>query len=175
MIPGGSLSGSNRDLRNLLKNAATTRPREASAGVVYIVTAWLAWQIVDLVVENITLPDWTMSAFQLTLVVCFPIVMVAAWLLELTPDGMRLQKNVNPAESIARKTGRQLNRGIVVILAMALVLYLTDRFRDQLWSRGNDSQPEPEAVGQVEVTGNGNWMAGLQSDALPVKPDEEPA
>jgi len=46
-------------------------------------------------------------------------VLIAAWLLELTPDGFKLQKTVEPGNSIARKTGRQLNRGIIMILAIS--------------------------------------------------------
>jgi hypothetical protein len=119
-------------------------------GVVYAVTAWLVWQIAVLAVESIVLPAWTMPALKWTVIAAFPVVMTAAWLLELTPDGIRLQKNVDPAQSIARKTGRQLNRGIIMILAMALVLYLTDRFRDQLWPEGQGADPNGDTTGHVE-------------------------
>ncbi len=44
-------------------------------------------------------------------------------------------------ESISRHTGHQLNRGIIVILSMAIVLLLTDRFRDEMFGG-----PEPEEV-----------------------------
>jgi hypothetical protein len=138
-------------------------------GIVYVVAAWLAWQIVVLAAESTTLPDWTMSAFQLAVWVCFPIVMIAAWFLELTPEGLKLQKNVDPAASIARKTGRQLNRGIIMILAMALVLYLTDRFRDQLWSDPGDDTTDEEATGQVEHTESEHRLVVLNCVELPAE------
>jgi hypothetical protein len=128
-------------------------------GVVYIATAWLVWEIIVLAAGSIAVPDWTMSAFKGLVLIAFPIVMIAAWLLELTPDGMRLQKNVDPAQSIARKTGRQLNRGIVMILSMALVLYLTDRFRDQLWSGANDENTDRNPTGQVEPVEKGKLVS----------------
>lgn len=113
-------------------------------GAVYIVAAWLAWQIFIIAIEQASLPDWATPAFKWTVLAAFPVVMAAAWLLELTPDGFRLQKNVDPSKSIARRTGRQLTRGIVVILAMALVLYLTDRFREQVWSKTDEPTPHAE-------------------------------
>jgi hypothetical protein len=144
-------------------------------GVVYVATAWLVWQMVALAVENIALPGWTMQAFRWSVIVAFPVVMVAAWLLELTPDGLRLQKNVDPARSIARKTGRQLTRGIVVILAMALVLYLTGRFRDQLRPEPNDTVPDTDATGQVEHVEAGNWFVALNCGEMLADKRQGPA
>jgi hypothetical protein len=123
-------------------------------GVVYVVSAWLVWQIVELLVENVGAPVWTMQAFQWTVAVGFPLVLIAAWYLELTPHGLRLQKNVDPAESIARRTGRQLTRGIIMILAMAMVLYLTDRFREQLWAESGQEPPDSTTT-QLEPSSNG--------------------
>ena len=100
---------------------------------VYTASSWLLFQIMDLVIENTNAPEWVMPVFVQVLVIGLPVAMIASWLLELTPDGIRLVKNVDPANSISSKTGRQLMRGIIMILAMAIVLFLTDRFRDDTW------------------------------------------
>ena len=102
--------------------------------IAYAVASWLLLQIVDLVLENINAPDWVMQVFMLGLGVGFPIAIIVAWAFELTPDGVRLEKNVEQNKSIARNTGHQLNRGIIMILAMAIVLLLTERFRDELFT-----------------------------------------
>ena len=109
--------------------------------VVYAVSSWLVLQIVDLVIENTNAPEWLMPMFVQALLVGLPLAMIASWLLELTPDGIRLVKNVDPADSISSKTGRQLMRGIIMILAMAIVLFLTDRFRDDAWIGTSDTKP----------------------------------
>src|SRR5210317_1436242 len=95
----------------------------------YIITAWLLLQIVDLVLENINAPDWVMQVFMLAMVVGFPIALLVAWAFEVTPEGVKLAKNVDQSKSISRATGQQLNRGIIVILSVAIVFLLTDRFR----------------------------------------------
>src|SRR5210317_357879 len=91
----------------------------------YIITAWLLLQIVDLVLENINAPDWVMQVFMLAMAVGLPIALIIAWAFELTPEGIKLEKNVDQSQSIARNTGHQLNRGIIMILSMAVVLLLT--------------------------------------------------
>jgi len=102
-------------------------------GVAYAVACWLLLQIVDLVLENINAPDWVMQVFMLALAVGFPIAIIVAWAFEVTPEGVKLEKNVDRSKSINRHTGYQLNRGIIMILAMAVVFLLTDKFRDEIF------------------------------------------
>lgn len=111
---------------------------------VYVASFWLLFQIVVMVVENTNAPEWVIPVFVQALLIGLPLVMIASWLLELTPDGIRLVKNVDPANSISSKTGRQLMRGIIMILAMAIVLFLTDRFRDDAWFEPEASDTEIE-------------------------------
>ena len=85
-------------------------------GIAYTIAAWLLLQIVDLVLENINTPDWVMQVFMLALAVGFPIAIIIAWAFEVTPEGIKLEKEVDRSHSIARETGKQLNRGIIVRL-----------------------------------------------------------
>jgi len=121
--------------------------------VAYAVASWLLLQIVDLVLENINAPDWVMQVFMLALAVGFPIAIIIAWAFEVTPDGVKLEKYVDRSQSISRHTGQQLNRGIIMILSVAVVFLLTDRFRDQApdqKEKGTDSQISVEAVVDAE-------------------------
>jgi len=114
-------------------------------GVAYAVACWLSLQIVDLVLENINAPDWIMQVFMLGLAVGFPIAIIVAWAFEVTPEGVKLHKNVDPGRSLNRHTGHQLNRGIIVILSMAIVFLLTDRYRDELFDAQEPAGAETEA------------------------------
>ncbi len=98
--------------------------------IAYTVAAWLLLQIVDLVLENINSPDWVMQVFMLGLAVGLPIAMIFAWAFEVTPEGIKLEKNVDRSQSISGETGKQLNRGIIVILSVLVVFLMTDRFRE---------------------------------------------
>ena len=79
-------------------------------GIAYTVASWLSLQMVDLVLENINAPDWIMQVFMLGLAVGLPIAIIIAWAFELTPEGIKLEKNVDRTRSINQHTGHQLNR-----------------------------------------------------------------
>ena len=133
--------------------------------VAYLVASWLLLQIVDLVLENINAPDWVMQVFMLGLAVGFPIAIIVAWAFELTPEGVKLEKNVDPDRSISRHVGHQLNRGIIVILSIAVVFLLTERFRDDMLSdsdtTGADTQQTDSDAPPAESAVVSNSIAVL--------------
>jgi TolB-like protein len=145
-------------------------------GVAYAVSAWVLLQIVDLVLENINAPDWVMQAFMLAMAVGFPISLIIAWAFEVTPDGVKLAKDVDKSKSIARQTGQQLNRNIIVALSVAIVFLLTDRFRDDLFSSPDDivsnTQQADTRETEVEHPENRNSIAVLPFRDMSAKKDQ---
>ncbi len=116
-------------------------------GIAYSVACWLGLQIIDLVLDNIDAPDWVMQVFLLGAAVGLPVALIVAWAFEVTPDGVKLQKDVDQSISINKRTGHQLNRGIIVILSMAIVLLLTERFRDELFGESDTAEIKTEITG----------------------------
>jgi TolB-like protein/Tfp pilus assembly protein PilF len=116
-------------------------------GIAYAISAWVLLQVVDLVLENVNAPDWVMQVFMLALAIGFPIALIFAWAFEMTPDGVKLEKYVDRSQSITRETGQKMNRNISIVLAIAVVLLLVDRFRP---ADEPDSQPATESVEIVE-------------------------
>jgi len=97
-------------------------------GVAYLVSAWILLQVVDLVLENIQAPDWVMKVFMLALAIGFPLAVFFAWAFEMTPDGLRKERDVDRSQSITSKTGHKLDRSIIVILLIAVVYFAWDNF-----------------------------------------------
>jgi TolB-like protein/Flp pilus assembly protein TadD len=97
-------------------------------GVAYVICAWVIAQVADLVLDNIEAPDWVMQAIMLVLVIGFPLVLIFAWAFELTPEGIKRETTVDPAESITSKTGRKLDFAIIGLLALAVVYFAVDKF-----------------------------------------------
>jgi len=62
------------------------------------------------------------------LAIGFVPALVFAWVFELTPEGLRRERDVEPGQSITPRTGRKLDRVILVVLALALALFAFDRF-----------------------------------------------
>jgi TolB-like protein len=97
--------------------------------VAYLVTAWLLLQVADIVLLNIEAPGWVIQAFMLALGIGLPLALIFAWAYELTPEGIKREKDVDRSESIARQTGRKLDFAIIGVLAAAVIVLLIDRFR----------------------------------------------
>ncbi len=51
-----------------------------------------------------------------------------AWAFELTPEGIKLEKDVDRTESITHVTGRKLDFVIIGVMAIAIVFLLADKF-----------------------------------------------
>jgi len=117
-------------------------------GIAYAVSAWVLLQVVDLVLENITAPEWVMQIFMLALAIGFPVALIFAWAFEMTPEGVKLEKHVDRSQSITHVTGQKMNRGIIVALTIAVVFLLVDRFTS---NSDTDPQPAIESVKDSEV------------------------
>jgi adenylate cyclase len=94
----------------------------------YLAAAWLVLQVVQLVLESTSAPDWVMQVFLLAAGVGFPFAVLFAWAYEMTPEGIKREKDVDRENSVTTQTGRKLNRAIIIVLLTAVVFLLVDRF-----------------------------------------------
>ncbi len=100
----------------------------------------VAWIIIE--AGSVLLPTFgaSESAFQVYVVVVlagFLVSLILAWVFEVTPEGVKLEKNVDRSESITPQTGRTLDFAIIGLLVVALGISVTlnvtgMRFPDQL-------------------------------------------
>lgn len=66
---------------------------------VYIIAAWIIMQVVDVMFPALGLQSWTMTLVAALLIVGFPIALLMAWALELTPQGLRRTSSVVAEET----------------------------------------------------------------------------
>jgi len=71
------------------------RRKVFKVAVAYIVLAWLVMQVSDVILNNLDLPGWMFEVILLLLGIGLPFAIFFAWAFELTPDGVKLDKNVN--------------------------------------------------------------------------------
>jgi len=88
----------------------------------------VAWIIIE--AGSVLLPTFgaSESAFQIYVIVVvagFLVALVMAWALEVTPEGVKLEKNVERSESITKTTGRRLNVVTIGLLVVALGVSVT--------------------------------------------------
>jgi TolB-like protein/Tfp pilus assembly protein PilF len=92
----------------------------------YAVIAWLLAQVAEFAFENFGAPEWVLKTFVVVLLLGLPLALFFAWAFELTPEGLKLEKEVDRNTSITPQTGRKLDRVIIVALAVALVYFIWD-------------------------------------------------
>ena len=92
-------------------------------GIAYAVVAWLVMQFADVVLNNITAPDWVFQVIMLLLAIGFPVVLVFAWAFEMTPEGLKKERDVDRSQSVTPHTGRTLDRAIIVYPAYRTWLF----------------------------------------------------
>jgi len=98
------------------------------AAVLYIGAVWALAQGIAQLGPSVGLPDWGTRWFIVAGAIGFPFWIAFAWFFELTPEGLKRERDIEPGESITRHTGRKLDFAIIGVLAVAVVLLLTDRF-----------------------------------------------
>jgi TolB-like protein len=97
-------------------------------GIAYVITGWLLAQVAEFAFENFGAPDWALRTFVIFLLLGLPLVLFVAWAFEVTPEGIKLEKNVDRSKSITTTTGRKLDRLTIGVLAIAVAFLLVDKF-----------------------------------------------
>jgi TolB-like protein len=96
--------------------------------IAYAAAAWVLLQVAGVVTPILGLPEWAPRLVFVLLATGFVPALVFAWAYEITPLGLKKEKDVNRDESITHVTGRKLDFVIIGVLALAVTLLLADRF-----------------------------------------------
>jgi hypothetical protein len=71
-------------------------------GIAYTIVGWLLIQVAEVVAPQMNLPDWTARMVTFVVMLGFPISLIMAWALELTPEGVKKSTGSNtPIYAIA--------------------------------------------------------------------------
>ena len=94
----------------------------------YLAGAWLVLQVADTVIPWLGLDDSVGRILLIVLIVGFIPAVIATWLFEWTPDGIRFDDEVEVDAAGAIVARRRLDRIIIGILAVAVVYFTVDEF-----------------------------------------------
>src|SRR5215467_2671487 len=98
------------------------------ATILYLGAVWALAQGISQLGPSVGAPEWATRWFLVAAGISFPFWIAFSWFYEFTPEGLKRESEIDPAESITRHTGRKLDFAIIGVLAIAVVLLLTDRF-----------------------------------------------
>ena len=94
----------------------------------YIIVSWLIMQAGDTLAPALHLPEWVNSLLAFFLILGFPLALFFAWAFEMTPEGIKKEKDVDRSQSMTNVTGQKLNNVIIGILVLALGYFALDKF-----------------------------------------------
>lgn len=140
----------------------------------YAAAAWVLIQVVETLFPVFGLSDAVVRGFVIVMAIGFIPAVVFAWAYELTPEGLKLERDVDRSSSITPRTGKKLDRIITVTLGLAVALFAVDKFvlepaRDAQRVRQAHEQGRSDAF--VESFGN-NSIAVLPFDDLSPSRDQ---
>jgi TolB-like protein/tetratricopeptide (TPR) repeat protein len=115
--------------------------------LLYAVAGWVVLQIADVLFDPLGLPEWTFRLVLGLLLLGFPFALIFAWVFEMTPQGLRRERDIDPATSIVAHTGRKMNILIVGLLVVAIAGLVIDRLIPE---HGATIPTAPDAAGSGE-------------------------
>jgi adenylate cyclase len=127
--------------------------------VAYAVVAWLLIQAASIFFPAFDAPPWVMKLFIIVIIFGFPVALIFSWAFEITPEGIKLESEIQPSKSIKRRTGRK-----IVAMTIALAVVAAGLFVYQLVRSKSIVTPRP--VTQPEA------RPGFQSEAATAAPNK---
>ncbi|MEO8803477.1 MAG: hypothetical protein ABI304_07850 [Rudaea sp.] len=103
------------------------------AGAFYAAAVWALAQGIAQLGPFFGAPDWIVRWFVIAAIFGFPFWLAFAWFYEFTPQGLKRENEIAADDSITRSTGRKLDKAIIAVLALSVVLLLTNTF---VWHKG---------------------------------------
>ena len=95
----------------------------------YIVAAWLIIQVIDTVFRGVWLSEEAYRLFIIAVAIGFVPVVILAWVFQLTPEGVVVDKDAGTA-GVSRDTARLVDRAIIVVLVVAVAYFVVEKFID---------------------------------------------
>ena len=99
----------------------------------YLIGAWLLTQVASTLLPAFDAPSWALRGLIITLALGFIPAVIFSWVFELTPEGLKRDEDVAPERSITPRTGRRMDRMIIVVLVLGSWFKVPRRFSRQKW------------------------------------------
>jgi TolB-like protein/Tfp pilus assembly protein PilF len=95
--------------------------------IAYLAMAWLLTEVVGTLFPVFGIPDWGVRLVVVLLALGFVPTLVFSWVYELTPEGLKREREVVREASITVRTARRLDLFTIVLIVVALSFIVADR------------------------------------------------
>jgi hypothetical protein len=77
-------------------------------GAAYAIVGWLLVEVASVVLPTFKTPEWVMQVFTFLVILGFPLALILAWAFELTPEGLKLDRDVGQSQPMTPNTIKKL-------------------------------------------------------------------
>jgi len=88
--------------------------------------AWLLLQVADVLLGIVDAPEGSLRLLAIALALGFPFALVLAWAFEITPEGIKRERDVATDNPASAEAARKLNIATIVVLLLAMALLSWD-------------------------------------------------
>ncbi len=131
--------------------------------IVYAITGWVMVQVAAIATDAFAAPPWVLKVIILILLLGFPVALIFVWAFEVTPEGIKRQKDVDESKSIAHHTAKKLNYWIIGLLSSVVIFLVVDK----VWLKTES------VVTQVSAASAAPSVAVLPFDDFSKKGDQQ--
>jgi TolB-like protein/Tfp pilus assembly protein PilF len=136
--------------------------------IAYAVVAWLLIQAASIFFPAFDAPTWVMRIFIIVIVLGAPVALVLSWAFEITPEGIKLESEIAPEQSIKRQTGRKIVAITTVLAVIAAGLFVFQILR----ARSTSTPRETASAARTDTAAvSAKSIAVLPFDNLSRDPD----
>jgi TolB-like protein/tetratricopeptide (TPR) repeat protein len=96
-------------------------------GIAYLALAWLLTEVAGTLFPAFGIPDWGVRFIVIVFALGFVPTLIISWVYELTPEGIKREKDVEREVSIVHHTATRLDLIIISLIVVALGFVAADR------------------------------------------------
>ena len=94
------------------------RRKVIRVAVAYVIIAWVMVEVSSVMFPGLNLPEWTVTLVIALAIIGFPVALVLAWAVDVTPEGIRADPGssaAQPEDAPASKAGRDERSSVAVL------------------------------------------------------------
>src|SRR5213595_2891221 len=133
--------------------AELKRRKVFKVGAAYLIVAWLAVQAASIGFPAFDAPPWALRIFILIALLGFPITVVMAWVLDITPEGVKLDAGVSGGKALFAVAA------LLIVLALFWYFYGQPSFR-----KGDVATPTTSGHNSIAVLPFANMSGKSEED-----------
>lgn len=138
--------------------------------IAYLALAWLLIEVAGTLFPGFDIPAWAFRFVVILLALGFIPTLIFSWAYEITPEGVKREKDVVRDTSITHLTAKRLDGITISLVVVALAFILADRFWLSPRFKGQSAAPTEVIADQAQAATPGSVQPEYPPNSIAVLP-----